>query len=37
MVMCFAYVTYLFNFGQFMVKWYKSLQQRRRARSAETI
>jgi len=28
LVMLFAYCTYLFNFGQFMVKYFKSLRQR---------
>ncbi len=31
-VMAFAYITYLFNFLQFMVKWYKSYRQRRALR-----
>jgi len=29
LVMLFAYSTYLLNFIQFMVKWYKSIKQRR--------
>ncbi|MCX5903540.1 MAG: hypothetical protein NTV89_08735 [Proteobacteria bacterium] len=28
LVMLFAYCTYLFNFGQFMVKYFRSLRQR---------
>ena len=31
LVMCFAYITYLFNFGQFFVRWRKSRRQRRQA------
>ncbi|MCP4717117.1 MAG: 2-vinyl bacteriochlorophyllide hydratase [Deltaproteobacteria bacterium] len=31
LVMLFAYITYLFNFGQFMLKWYKSFKQRQQS------
>lgn len=29
LVMCFAYITYLLNFSQFMVKWMRSRRQRK--------
>ena len=32
LVMCFAYITYLFNFGQFTFRWAKSRRQRRQAK-----